>query len=72
MIFKHKRTGGLYRFIGESFSVERQAPSVIYMSLPDGQCFDRDRDAFAQNFEMHSDPQGAIVPKPRADLPPTT
>lgn len=63
MIYKHIRTGDLYRVIILSFSVERQKPTVVYMSLTTGAMFDRNKENFDQNFEFVSDPQAAIVPK---------
>lgn len=63
MIFKHKRSGILYRKIMESFSTERQRPSVIYMALETGQVFDRDAEAFKENFRYVNNAQDGIVPK---------
>ena len=64
MIFKHIRTGGLYRVLLYSFSVERQAASVIYMSLSTGQIFDRDMTKFGENFVCEQfNPQATIIPK---------
>lgn len=64
MTFKHTRTGGLYRVLFNSFSVERQAHSVVYVSLETGQIFDRDDEKFAENFTLHqASPQAKIVPK---------
>ena len=62
MIFRHKRTGLLYRVIAESFSVERQAASVVYISLLTGQIFDRDAERFAENFTHEGETQSKIVP----------
>lgn len=67
MIFKHKRTGILYRKLLESFSVERQCKSVIYMGLETGEIFDRDADKFKENFHYLSNPQDSIVPKDSSD-----
>lgn len=63
MLYTHKRTGVLYRKIIESFSVERQEHSVVYMSLANGQVFDRGAKAFAENFVLEHDPQAHITPK---------
>ncbi len=63
MIYRHKRTGVLYRLLVDSFSVERQASSMVYVSLETGQVFDRDSKKFAENFEFVSDAQRAIKPK---------
>ena len=63
MIFKHKRTGVLYRKLLESFSVERQCKSIVYMGLETGEIFDRDADKFKENFHYLSNPQEYIVPK---------
>lgn len=69
-IFKHKRTGILYRKLLESFSVERQCKSVIYMGLETGEIFDRDADKFKENFQYLSNPQEHIEPKDlSAELP---
>lgn len=66
MIFKHKRSGILYRKIMESFSTERQRPSVIYMALETGQVFDRDAEAFKENFRYTNNAQESIEPKDKA------
>ena len=63
MIFKHKRTGILYRKLLDSFSVERQCKSVVYMGLETGEIFDRDADKFKENFQYISNPQDQITPK---------
>lgn len=62
MIYKHIRTGGLYRKLFESYSVERQKPSVVYLQLETGDIFDRDAEMFGQNFEFVKESQH-IVPK---------
>jgi hypothetical protein len=62
MLFKHKRTGDLYRKLAVSFSVERQKASVVYVGLATGAIFDRDAAKFCENFEYVSDPNEEIVP----------
>ena len=70
MIYRHKRTKVLYRKLIESFSVERQCHSVVYISMATGEVFDRDADKFKENFDLISDPQTLIVPKGQdAELP---
>ena len=63
MIYRHKRSGGLYRLLVDSFSVERQAHSMVYVSLETGQVFDRDSKRFAENFEFVCNAQEGIAPK---------
>jgi hypothetical protein len=63
MIYRHKRTKDLYLLLFESFSVERQRPSMVYMSVETGQIFDRDKEAFKENFAYYHDSQERIVPK---------
>lgn len=64
MIFKHKRTGGLYKLLVQSFSVERQKHSMVYMQLETGHVFDRDYKKFNENFEcFETYPQQNIIPK---------
>lgn len=64
MIVKHKRTGKLYKFLCQSFSVERQKHSVVYMELETGYIFDRDDKKFGENFEdFDTFPQNNIIPK---------
>lgn len=63
MIYKHKRTGDLYRLLLISFSVERQRESVVYMSLSTGSIFDRDGLKFNENFEFVEHSQTKIIPK---------
>jgi hypothetical protein len=54
----------------DSFSVERQCKSVVYMGLETGEIFDRDADKFKENFHYLSNPQDYIVPKDlSAELP---
>lgn len=63
MLYRHKRTSAVYRKLFESFSVERQKHSVVYVAMLGGPIFDRDAEAFAENFEVVGDPQADIVPK---------
>lgn len=63
MIVKHKRTGDLYRMLLNSFSTERQAPSMVYMKIDTGEIFDRDFHAFIENFEILHDAQAGIQPR---------
>lgn len=62
MNYRHKRTGGIYRRLFESFDVERQQMHVVYINS-DGQIFNRSAEMFAQNFEFVDDPQIRIKPK---------
>lgn len=65
-IFKHKRTGILYRELCDSFDVATQRHHKVYVSLENGQIFNRDWDIFAKNFELvNYNPQGDIIPKER-------
>lgn len=68
MIYVHRRSGVGYRKLLESFSVERQAHSVVYMAIGSGEIFDRDKEAFEKNFILHNDPQDNIVPKDKGGL----
>jgi len=61
-LYRHKRSGDLYRKLADSFSVERQRSSVIYIGLARGEVFDRDADRFNENFEYVCDPQAGIKP----------
>ena len=63
MIYKHLRTGVMYRKLIESFSVERQCHSVVYIRLKTGEVFDRDADKFGENFVFINDPQTEIEPR---------
>ncbi len=63
MIYRHKRSGTLYRKLLDSFSVERQEASVVYVSVETGEVFDRGAARFAENFEFVRDAQAGIVPK---------
>lgn len=65
MIFRHRKSGDLYVVLAHSFSVERQRHSTVYMSLSEGQTFDRDTQAFTENFDLvNACPQGSIKPRP--------
>lgn len=64
MICKHKKTGELYKVLFESFSVERQAASVVYVQINTGYVFDRDAEKFNSNFEiLDYSPQEQIEPR---------
>lgn len=63
MIAKHKRTGDLYRMLIRSFSTERQRASMVYLKIDTGQIFDRDEQAFFENFELLNDAQSEIMPR---------
>lgn len=63
MIYKHIRTGVLYRLLYSSFSVERQKQSCVYISLENGAIFDRDAEKFRENFIYMGDAQTKILPK---------
>ena len=63
MLYQHKRTGDLYRFLLESFSTERQTPTAVYMQISTGAIFDREMKFFMENFNPYGDPQHEIVPK---------
>lgn len=63
MIYQHKRSGVLYRKLMESFSVERQRPSVTYLRMETGEVFDRDLEKFEEDFLFIQDPQKTIAPR---------
>lgn len=63
LVYRHKRTGVEYRVLFESFDVETQRRHIVYVSIANGQIFNRDRDIFAQNFEYVCDTQAQIEPK---------
>jgi len=62
-IYEHKRTKVLYRVLLQSFSVERQRHSVVYISMLTGEIFDRDREKFNENFRYVRHAQADIQPK---------
>ncbi len=65
MIYKHIRTGVDYRHIAEAFDVQTQRPSIVYVSLKNGQMFVRDREIFNRHFQViNLDPQSDIAPTP--------
>lgn len=61
--YRHIRSGDRYRVLLHSFSVERQRPSIVYMSLHTGEVFDRDIEMFQRNFEFIDSPQDKIKPR---------
>jgi len=63
MLYLHKRTGVVYRYIIEAFDVRTQEDMVVYMSLDTGQVFTREKQKFAENFSFIEDCQGTIVPR---------
>ena len=62
-IYEHKRTKRLYRLLHDSFSVERQRHSVVFMSLKTGDIFDRDREKFHTTFRYVRHTQCDIEPR---------
>ena len=60
MIYKHTRTGILYRWMFESFDTATQNPQAVYVSLKTGQIFNRDVKIFDENFEFVEDCQSKI------------
>lgn len=63
MIFKHKRTGKNYKWLFESFDVERQEHHTVYMQVETGFIFNRATAVFEQNFEcINAMPQVDIIP----------
>ncbi len=63
MIYKHIKSGKLYRMLFKSFSVERQEVSVVYVQVDTGYTFDRDWSAFQTDFILVDDsPQFNIIP----------
>lgn len=63
MIYKHKRTGVLYRRLMDAFQVESQKHSVVYVSMETGQVFCRELGKFMENFDFIVDPQCVIEAK---------
>lgn len=64
MIYKHTKSGELYRYVLKYWDVERQATYTLYVSLKDGVFFGRNAEAFAKNFEPVEDTQGKITARP--------
>jgi len=63
MIYKHKRTGKLYRYLLESFDTDRQEHHVVYLQIETGFIFNRSGDIFNKNFEcVDATPQMKITP----------
>lgn len=63
-IYKHKRTGVLYRVLCGSFDVATQEHQWVYCSLATGEIFNRSQVKFAQNFLLLiENVQAGIVPK---------
>lgn len=63
-LYKHKRTGVLYQELFSSFDVATQEHHTVYVSLENGQIFNRNQVKFAQNFEIvELNSQAKIVPK---------
>jgi hypothetical protein len=73
MLYQHKRTGAIIRKLLDSFSVERQRASTIYVyvdaqgegSVTVGAIFDRDTNKFLEVFMPLYEPQTHITPMPK-------
>lgn len=63
MIFKHKRTGNLYRAVTRGYSVELQKIVICYMSLDTGAMFVRAEDQFMKKFQMMHPAENYVTPK---------
>lgn len=64
MIFKHKKSGVLYRMLFPAFNVETQRQCIIYMSMETGVVFSKDAERFHAGMEYVSQPQEDIEPNP--------
>ncbi len=63
-LYKHRRTGVLYRTLFSSFDVCTQEHQWVYISIKTGEIFNRSQIKFAENFELiEANPQGKIIPK---------
>lgn len=62
MIYRHKRTGELYRKLLNYWDVATQSDYTLYTSLGTGAIFGRATDIFSTNFEYVLDVQSKIVP----------
>jgi len=64
MIFRHKRTGKLYKHLVSSFDVSRQEHHEVYMQIETGHIFNRESGKFVENFELVDElPQHKIIRK---------
>ena len=52
MRYKHKDSGGEYRFLLNAFNVDTQKENVVYVSLSTGEVFTRDGSDFSRNFKF--------------------
>lgn len=65
MIYRHKDTGQLYRFLFMSWSVDRQQHEAVYMQMETGRMFNREAGMLDAKFELiEDDTQRDIEPKP--------
>ena len=63
MIYKHIRTGKLYKHLLDSFDTETQKHHVVYLQIETGHVFNRDADVFDDNFVLvEASPQFNITP----------
>lgn len=63
MLYRHNRTGVLYRTLFNAFDVERQCPSIVYVQVSTGAIFVREEKDFEEKFTFVGDAQAEIVPK---------
>ena len=68
MIYIHKRSQVLYRFLLHAWDVETQEQHVIYVSVATGEVFSRSAIKFAENFDFVEDVQTAIQPREKTTL----
>lgn len=63
MLYRHNRTGVLYRTLFDAFDTERQKPTIIYVQVSTGAIFTRDAEDFEAKFTYVGNAQDEIVPK---------
>ena len=63
MIYRHKKSGKLYRFLFPTFDATNQKDWCVYVCLETGTLFSRDGVEFAKKFEFVDYTQYKIIPK---------
>jgi len=64
MIFRHEKSGVLYRMLFPASNAVTQRQDIVYMSLHSGVIFTKDAERFHKGMEYVDSPQEAVLPNP--------
>lgn len=63
MLYKHIKSGDLYRRIFDVFDNDDQKPAIVYMSVANGSMFTTHKDRWNDKFEYVGNPQDNLKPR---------